>query len=45
MLDAMATHGIKPVIDCEFAFAEAPAALAHLKSRAHFGKIVIRVGS
>ena len=45
MLDAVATHGIKPVIDREFAFAEAPAALAHLKSGGHFGKIVIRVGS
>jgi NADPH:quinone reductase-like Zn-dependent oxidoreductase len=45
MLDAMATHGIKPVIDREFAFAEAPAALAHMKSGGHFGKIVIRVGS
>jgi NADPH:quinone reductase-like Zn-dependent oxidoreductase len=33
------------VIDREFAFAEAPAALAHLKSGGHFGKIVIRVGS
>ena len=40
-----ASHGIKPVIDREFAFAEAPAALAHMKSGAHFGKIVIRVGS
>jgi len=45
MLDAMATHGIKPVIDREFAFAEAPAALAHMKSGGHFGKIVIRVGN
>ena len=45
MLDAIATHGIKPVIDREFGFAEAPAALAHLKSGGHFGKIVIRVGS
>jgi NADPH:quinone reductase-like Zn-dependent oxidoreductase len=31
--------------DREFAFAEAPAALAHMRSGAHFGKIVIRVGS
>ena len=45
MLGAIATHGIKPVIDREFGFAEAPAALAHLKSGGHFGKIVIRVGS
>ena len=43
MLDAMVTHGIKPVIDREFAFAEAPPALrTHLKSGGHFGKIVIR---
>lgn len=45
MLDAIATHAIHPVIDREFAFAEAPAALAHMRSGGHFGKIVIRVGS
>ncbi len=45
MLDAIETHRIKPVIDRQFAFAEAPAALAHMRSGTHFGKIVIRVGS
>jgi len=45
MLDAMAAHGIKPAIRLEFAFPEAPAALAHQKSSGHVGKIVIRVGS
>jgi NADPH:quinone reductase-like Zn-dependent oxidoreductase len=45
MLDAIVTHDIKPVIDREFAFTEAPAALDLLKSGGHFGKIVIRVGN
>jgi NADPH:quinone reductase-like Zn-dependent oxidoreductase len=45
MLTAMATHGIKPVIDREFPFVEAPAAMAHMKGGRHVGKIVIRVGS
>ena len=44
MLGAMTLHGIKPQIDREFAFGEAPAALARLESGGHFGKIVIRVG-
>lgn len=35
---------IKPVIDRVFDFAEAPAALQHMQSGAHFGKIVIRIG-
>jgi len=45
MLDAIAAHGIHPVVDREFPFAEAPAAFAHMRSGGHFGKIVIRVGS
>lgn len=45
MLEAIAAHDIHPVIDREFSFAEAPAALAHLRSGSHFGKIVVRVGS
>lgn len=45
MLEAIAAHRIRPVIDREFAFAEAPAALAHMRSGGHFGKIVVRVGS
>jgi NADPH:quinone reductase-like Zn-dependent oxidoreductase len=44
MLAAIDQHGIKPVVDRVFSFAEAPAALKHLESGAHFGKIVIEVG-
>ena len=44
MLEAMVTHRIEPVIDRVFPFAEAPAALAHLESGKHFGKIVVQVG-
>lgn len=44
MLSAIDQHGIHPVIDREFAFAEAPAALEHMRHGRHFGKIVIRVG-
>ena len=44
MLDAITTHDIHPVIDREFSFAEAPAALAYMRSGGHFGKIVIQVG-
>lgn len=36
-------HRITPVIDRVFAFAEAPVAFEHLRSGAHFGKVVIRV--
>ncbi|HEY0685812.1 MAG TPA: NAD(P)-dependent alcohol dehydrogenase [Steroidobacter sp.] len=36
---------IRPVIDREFAFNEAPLAYEHLKAGRHFGKIVIRVAS
>jgi NADPH:quinone reductase-like Zn-dependent oxidoreductase len=38
-----ATTPHKPVIDSTFAFTEAPAAVRHLESGAHFGKIVITV--
>lgn len=41
---AIAFHQLRPVIDRVFPFAEAPAALRHLESGSHFGKIVIRVG-
>jgi len=44
MLAAIQTHAIHPVIDKEFAFADAPAALEYMKSGSHFGKIVVRVG-
>lgn len=41
---AIAAHGMRPVIDRVFAFAEARAAYAHLQSASHFGKVVIAVG-
>ena len=34
---------LRPVVDRVFPFAEAPAALAHLESGAHFGKLVVNV--
>lgn len=37
-------HGIRPVIDREFAFEEARQAFLHLEGRKHFGKVVIRTG-
>lgn len=37
----LATHSIHPVIDKTFAFDDSPAAYLHLKSAAHFGKVVI----
>jgi NADPH:quinone reductase-like Zn-dependent oxidoreductase len=43
MSRAIATNGIKPVLDKVFPFGEAPAAYRHMASGAHFGKIVIRV--
>ena len=39
----IALHGLKPVIDRTFAFAQAPAALAALAEASHVGKIVIRI--
>ncbi len=41
---AIAHAGLKPVIDKVFGFDEAPAAYRHLKSAAHFGKVVIGFG-
>ncbi len=38
---AIAAHGLKPVIDRVFAFSEAREAFHHMKSAAHFGKIVV----
>lgn len=35
---------LQPVIDRVFGFDEFPAALDHLKSGAHFGKIVVKIG-
>lgn len=42
-LRALEQHQLRPVIDRVFAFEEAPAALAHLASGQHFGKVVIAV--
>ncbi len=44
LLAALVAHQIRPVIDQEFAFDQAPAALARMESAAHFGKLVLRVG-
>jgi NADPH:quinone reductase-like Zn-dependent oxidoreductase len=41
---AIATSGLKPVIDKVFAFDDAPAAYRHLQAARHFGKVVISVG-
>ena len=44
MVQFLEAHRIEPVIDRTFEFEELPAALAHMKAGAHFGKIVINVG-
>jgi NADPH:quinone reductase-like Zn-dependent oxidoreductase len=38
---AIAVAGMKPVIDKVFPFDDTPAALRHMQSAQHFGKIVI----
>jgi NADPH:quinone reductase-like Zn-dependent oxidoreductase len=43
MNKAIAQARLKPEIDSVFPFAEAPAALRHMESATHFGKIVISV--
>jgi NADPH:quinone reductase-like Zn-dependent oxidoreductase len=40
---AIARAKLSPVVDRAFPFADAPAAYRHLRSGAHFGKVVIRV--
>jgi NADPH:quinone reductase-like Zn-dependent oxidoreductase len=42
-LGAVASAGIKTVIDREFAFDDATAAYAYLESGAHLGKVLVRV--
>jgi len=37
----LSAHQIHPIIDAVFPFSEAPAACEHLRSAAHFGKVVI----
>ena len=39
---AIALHQLRPVVDKAFAFGEVPAALRHMESAAHFGKICVR---
>ena len=39
----LSKHGLRPVIDRVFPFDEATAAYEHLRSGAHFGKVVIRL--
>jgi len=41
----LSAHRIHPVVDKTFAFDDAPAAYEHLKSAAHFGKVVIDLGT
>jgi NADPH:quinone reductase-like Zn-dependent oxidoreductase len=41
MLRAMEQNQTRPVIDCDFSFAEARTAFEHLRSGAHCGKVVI----
>jgi NADPH:quinone reductase-like Zn-dependent oxidoreductase len=43
MNQAIARTKMSPVIDRVFSFADAPAAYEHLRSGAHFGKVVIRI--
>ncbi|HSN53721.1 MAG TPA: zinc-binding dehydrogenase, partial [Candidatus Sulfomarinibacteraceae bacterium] len=42
---AFAAHELRPVVDKVFPFADAPAALAHMASGKHFGKICISISS
>jgi NADPH:quinone reductase-like Zn-dependent oxidoreductase len=42
---AIAAHQLRPVVDRVFPFDRAPDAFGHLESGAHFGKVVVRVGS
>nr|WP_140404489.1 MULTISPECIES: NAD(P)-dependent alcohol dehydrogenase [unclassified Sphingomonas]AJW29551.1 Alcohol dehydrogenase [Sphingomonas sp. JE1] len=44
MARAIETHRIKPVIDSSFPMADLPAALHHLETHGHFGKIAIEIG-
>lgn len=39
----LTTHQLRPIIDREFSFDEAPAAYEYLASGAHFGKVVISI--
>ena len=39
---AISAHSLRPVVDRVFPFGEAPAALRHLESGSHFGKVVVQ---
>lgn len=43
LIDTVAVNDIRPVIDREFAFADAAAAYRYLKSGDHIGKVLIRM--
>ena len=43
MNKAISLHKMRPVLDRTFGFDEVPAALRHMESGAHFGKIVVKV--
>jgi NADPH:quinone reductase-like Zn-dependent oxidoreductase len=45
LLHALASSRLQPVVDRVFDFDEAPEAYQYLRSRAHFGKVVIRIGA
>jgi NADPH:quinone reductase-like Zn-dependent oxidoreductase len=42
---AVSLHRLRPIVDRVFPFEQAPEALRYMESGAHFGKIVIRVGT
>lgn len=44
LVRAFTQHAVRPVVDRVFPFEEAVAAFRYLKSGAHFGKVVVRVG-
>ncbi len=43
MLQAIEAHGIRPVVDSLFPLTELTAALEHLKSGEHFGKVCVEI--
>lgn len=43
LLPAIADGRIRPLVDRVFAFDDAPAALAHMESNQHLGKLVLRI--
>jgi NADPH:quinone reductase-like Zn-dependent oxidoreductase len=41
---AIALHQLRPIVDCVFGFGEIRAAIKHLESGSHFGKVCLRIG-